>query len=129
MESIADADYCILVANLHCLVFITSIWYTSWSNYHIIGVVLNKCMVGENPAEILFRKGKILGRIPFDNIGILNSNAEIAVRESENIECFFLAETVKGGIMKQLLIISGKGGTGNHIASAIKLSNASICRL
>ena len=49
------------------------------------GVVLNKCMEGENPAEkfCLERNIKILGRIPFDNeLGNINSNAKIAVREN-----------------------------------------------
>ncbi|MDD4681303.1 MAG: ATPase, partial [Clostridia bacterium] len=51
------------------------------------GVVLNKCLEGENPAEeFCIEKGiKILGKIPFDKeLGILNSNAMIAVRENEN---------------------------------------------
>ena len=62
-------------------------------------MVLNKCLEGENPAEkfCLERNIKILGRIPFDNeLGVLNSNAKIAVRESKKYEGMFssLLETV-----------------------------------
>ncbi len=102
MESIADADYCILVAeptlfgvhNLNMVYELVKLFHKPF------GVVLNKCMVGENPAEkFCLEKGiKILGRIPFDNeLGILNSNAEIAVRKSEKYRMFFssLLETVK----------------------------------
>ncbi|WP_349948374.1 hypothetical protein ABFV83_08045 [Lacrimispora sp. BS-2] len=63
------------------------------------GVVLNKCLEGENPAEnfCLERNIKILCRIPFDNeLGMLNSNAKIAVRENEKYQAIFssLLETV-----------------------------------
>jgi MinD superfamily P-loop ATPase len=57
------------------------------------GVVLNKCIEGENPAEVfcLERKIKILGRIPFDNeLGLLNSNAEIAVFKSKKFRLMFM---------------------------------------
>jgi MinD superfamily P-loop ATPase len=50
------------------------------------GAVLNKCLDVENPAEEFCAENdiKILGRIPFDKeLGILNSNAKIAVRESK----------------------------------------------
>jgi MinD superfamily P-loop ATPase len=49
------------------------------------GVVLNKCLEEENPAEkyCFDNNIKILGRIPFDNeLGTLNSNAEIAVNKN-----------------------------------------------
>lgn len=64
------------------------------------GVVLNKCIEGENPAEnfCIEKNIKILDQIPFDNeLGILNSNAEIAVRENEKYQALFssLLETVK----------------------------------
>ena len=87
MESIKDADYCILVAeptlfgvhNLNMVYELVKLFNKPF------GVVLNKCMEGENPAEkfCLERNIKILGRIPFDNeLGNINSNAKIAVREN-----------------------------------------------
>ena len=86
MESIKDADYCILVAeptlfgvhNLNMVYELVKLFHKPFS------VVLNKCLDEENPAEkfCLERNIKILGRIPFDNgLGTLNSNAEIAVRK------------------------------------------------
>ncbi len=94
MDSIKDADYCILVAeptlfgvhNLNMVYELVKIFEKPF------GVVLNKCLEGENPAEefCLERGIKILGRIPFDNeLGTLNSNAKIAVRESKKYEKMF----------------------------------------
>lgn len=94
MESIADADYCILVAEptifgahnlnmVHKLVNLFAIPH---------GVVLNKCQQGENPSEkfCIENNIKILGRIPFDKeLGTLNSNARIAVRENEKYQTMF----------------------------------------
>lgn len=96
MDSIKDADYCILVAeptlfgvhNLNMVYELVKIFEKPF------GVVLNKCLEGENPAEkFCLEKGiKVLGRIPFDNeLGTLNSNAKIAVRESKNMKkCLLL---------------------------------------
>ncbi|MDF2564120.1 MAG: P-loop ATPase, MinD superfamily [Massilibacillus sp.] len=56
------------------------------------GVVLNKCLEGENPAEkFCMEKGiKILKKIPFDKeLGTLNSNALISVRECEKYKDLF----------------------------------------
>ena len=88
MESIKDADYCILVAEptvfgVHNLNMVYDL-VRLFNKPH--GVVLNKCLDGENPAEkFCTEKGiPILGRIPFDNeLGTLNSDAKIAARESE----------------------------------------------
>ena len=101
MESIKDADYCILVAeptlfgvhNLNMVYELVKLFNKQF------GVVLNKCLEGENPAEkFCIEKGiRILGRIPFDNeLGILNSNAEIAVRKNEKYQAIFssLLETM-----------------------------------
>ncbi|MDD2504108.1 MAG: ATP-binding protein [Clostridia bacterium] len=101
MESIKDADYCILVAeptlfgvhNLNMVYELAKLFNRS------LGVVLNKCLEEENPAEkfCLEKNIRILGRIPFDNeLGTLNSNAEIAVNKSEKYkEVFsFLFKTV-----------------------------------
>jgi MinD superfamily P-loop ATPase len=102
MESIRDADYCILIAeptlfgvhNLNMVYELVKLFHKPY------GVVLNKCQEGENPAErFCEEKGiRILGKIPFDNeLGALNSNAKIAVRESEKYRTVFssLLETVK----------------------------------
>lgn len=102
MESIKDADYCILVAeptlfgvhNLNMVYELVTLFRKPF------GVVLNKCLDGENPAETFCIENniKILGRIPFDNeLGTLNSNAEIAVNESEKYRELFsdLLQTVK----------------------------------
>jgi len=94
MESIKEADYCILVAeptvfgvhNLNMVYELVKLFHKPH------GVVLNKCLDVENPAEKLcMEKGiKILGRIPFDHeLGTLNSNAKIAVRENEKYKTMF----------------------------------------
>lgn len=102
MESIKDADYCILVAeptvfgvhNLNMVYELVKLFDKPF------GVVLNKCLQDENPAEkfCLARQIKILGRIPFDTqLGMLNSNAQIAVREDERYRDMFtnLLEAVR----------------------------------
>jgi MinD superfamily P-loop ATPase len=102
MESIKDADYCILVAeptlfgvhNLNMVYELVKLFSKPF------GVVLNKCLDGENPSEkfCIEKDIQILGRIPFDNeLGTLNSNAEIAVRKSERYRMIFssLLEAVK----------------------------------
>lgn len=101
MESIKDADYCILVAeptlfgvhNLNMVYELVTLFKKPF------GVVLNKCLDGENPAETFCIENniKILGRILFDNeLGTLNSNAGIAVNESEKYRELFsdLLQTV-----------------------------------
>lgn len=101
MESIKDADYCILVAeptlfgvhNLNMVYELVKLFGKQFS------VVLNKCLDGENPAEkfCIEKNIKIIGGIPFDTeLGIINSNAEIAVRKNSKYEDIFssLLETV-----------------------------------
>jgi MinD superfamily P-loop ATPase len=94
MESIKEADYCILVAeptlfgvhNLNMVYELVKLFNKPW------GVVLNKCLAEENPAEkfCLEKNIKILDRIPFDNeLGTLNSNAEIAVNKNEKYRELF----------------------------------------
>ena len=94
MESIEDADYCILVAeptlfgahNLSMVYDLVTLFKKPF------GVVLNKCLEEENPAEKFCEEKeiKILYRIPFDQeLGLLNSNAEIAVRKSEKYRALF----------------------------------------
>ncbi|MDQ7095362.1 ATP-binding protein [Desulfosporosinus sp. PR] len=88
MESIKDADYCLLVAEptlfgVHNLNMVYEL-VKLFNKPH--GVVLNKCLQEENPVEkFCHEKGlNILGRIPFDSeLGTLNSKALISVRENE----------------------------------------------
>ena len=86
MESIKDADYCILVAeptvfgahNLSMVYELVSLF----NKPH--GVVLNKCLEGENPSETFCTENRIsvLGRIPFDaELGRLNSDGKIVSDE------------------------------------------------
>jgi MinD superfamily P-loop ATPase len=70
------------------------------------GVVLNKCLKEENPAEkfCLEKNIKILGRISFDNeLGTLNSNAEIVVNKNEEYRELFsaLLNTVTKGVQHE----------------------------
>lgn len=87
-ESIKDADFCLLVAeptifgvhNLNMIYKLVKLLNKPF------GTVLNKCFNGENPAETFCINNniKILGKIPFDNeLGELNSNGKIAVREND----------------------------------------------
>jgi len=101
MESIKDADYCILVAEptmfgVHNLNMVYDL-VRLFDKPH--GVVLNKCLNGENPAEefCMEKNIPVLGQIPFDNaLGSLNSDSKIAARESERFRALFysLLETV-----------------------------------
>ena len=94
MESIKNADYCILVAEptlfgVHNLNMVYEL-VKLFDKPH--GVVLNKCLNGENPAEkfCIEKDIKVLGKIPFDNeLGTLNSNALISVRENKNYRHMF----------------------------------------
>ena len=94
MESIKDADYCVLVAeptlfgvhNLNMVYELVKLFKKPYS------VVLNKTLEGENPAEgfCMEKNIKILGKIPFDNeLGTLNSNALISVRENTKYKQLF----------------------------------------
>ncbi len=86
MESIKDADYCLLVAEptifgVHNFNMIYKLVTLMGKPF---GAVLNKCFDEENPAEsfCLNNNIKILGKIPFDNeLGELNSNGLIVSRE------------------------------------------------
>jgi MinD superfamily P-loop ATPase len=102
MESIRDADFCLLVAeptvfgvmNLQMVAELVRLFQKPH------GVVLNKCLDGENPAETFCVENNIpiLGRIPFDmELGTLSADAKIAARESERFNALFssLLDTVR----------------------------------
>jgi MinD superfamily P-loop ATPase len=94
MESIKDADYCILVAEptlfgVHNLDMVCELVRLFDKPY---GVIVNKCMDGENPAEEYCVKNgiRILGKIPYDEeLGRLNSNGLIAAWESKRYRELF----------------------------------------
>ena len=96
MESIKEADYCVLVAEptvfgVHNLKMVCDL-VEAFHKPH--GVVLNKCLEAENPAEefCIENHVTILGRIPFDSkLGSLSSNAKIAVRENDSYRELFSA--------------------------------------
>ena len=104
MESIKDADYCILVAEptvfgVHNLSMVYDL-VRLFKKPH--GVVLNKCLDGDNPAEryCLDQNLKILDRIPFDaEIGTLTSNGQILVREDTKYWKSFL--TLLNSVIKE----------------------------
>lgn len=94
MDSIKDAEYCVLVAeptifgvhNLEMVYELVKLFNKPF------GVVLNKIMKEDNPAErFCVEKGiKILGKIPFDHeLGNINSAGEIIVRQSEKYKDIF----------------------------------------
>lgn len=87
MESIKDADYCLLVAeptifgahNLQMVHELVTLFHKP------CGVVLNKCQAGDNPSEryCVEHDLPIVGRIDFDPVlGRLNSDGKIAARVS-----------------------------------------------
>ncbi len=94
MESIKEADYCILVAEptifgVHNLAMVHRLVQIFQKPY---GVVLNKCLEAENPAEEFCKQQgiKVLGAIPFDHeLGRMNSDALIAAAESRKYEELF----------------------------------------
>ncbi len=94
MESVKDADFCILVAeptifgmhNLNMVYELVRLFHKPF------GVVLNKCTQGENPSEELCIKENIpiLEKIPFcSELGSMNSNGLIAVREMQKYKNLF----------------------------------------
>ena len=105
MESIADADFCILVAEptifgVHNLNMVYELVRLFNKPY---GVVLNKCLDGENPAEqFCVEHGiPILGRIPYDaELGRLNSDSEIVSRVDDRYRQLFadLLQQVKEAV-------------------------------
>ena len=94
MESVKNADYCILVAEPTLFgVHNFNMVYKLVKLFDIpFGAVLNKCLAGENPAEkfCIENNIKILCKIPFENeLGKLNSNAEIASQIKEKYHSLF----------------------------------------
>jgi MinD superfamily P-loop ATPase len=94
MESIRKADFCILVAEptvfgVHNLSMVHELVKLFNKPF---GVVQNKCLPGENPAQQFCTDNKIevLAQIPFDEeLGRLNSKGLIAVRENKQYRELF----------------------------------------
>jgi MinD superfamily P-loop ATPase len=94
MESIKEADYCILVAEptlfgVHNLNMVYEL-VKLFGKPH--GAVLNKCLETVNPSEIFCedKNISILGKLPFDReLATLNSNALIAARVSAKYRALF----------------------------------------
>ncbi len=96
MESIKDADYCLLVAeptlfgvhNLNMVYRLVKLFNKPF------GVVLNKSLKEDNPAEkfCLDNNIKILSKIPFDSeLQTLNSNGEIVVKKLKKYQEIFIS--------------------------------------
>lgn len=94
MESIKDADYCVLVAeptlfgvhNLNMVYELVQLFKKPF------GVVLNKVLEESNPAKDFCIENdiKILAEIPYDNLlGEINSNARLVVRENNKYQRIF----------------------------------------
>ncbi len=85
MESIQDADYCILVAEptvfgTHNLAMVHELVTLFGKRF---GVVLNKCSQNDNPSQRYCRENKIkvVGKIDYDSkLAMINSSANIAVK-------------------------------------------------
>lgn len=113
MESIKDADYCILVAEptlfgVHNLAMVYELVKLFDKPF---GAVLNKCLNEKNPAEEFCRDNniKILAKIPYDNeLGKLNSNAEIVVLKEEKYRQLFysLLKTVTKEVLYETTLDS-----------------------
>lgn len=94
MESVKDADYCVLVAEptifgAHNLAMVVELVLLLKKPF---AVVLNKCLPGRNPSEDFCKERgiPILGRIPFDHdLGALNSQGKILARENSAYEKMF----------------------------------------
>lgn len=104
MESIREADFCVLVAEptlfgAHNLAMVYDLVKLFDKPF---GVVLNKCLPGENPSEKFCSENKIniLTEIPYDEkLGMLNSKGLVAVRESDQYRKLFqkLLENISKG--------------------------------
>ena len=96
MDSIKDADYCLLVAEptlfgVHNLNMVYEL-VKLFNKPH--GVMINKCIEDDNPAEkYCVENGiKILGKIPYDSkLGTINSNAKIAAKEDQEYDKMFFS--------------------------------------
>ncbi len=107
METILAADFCLLVAestvfgvhNLGMVHQLVKLFHKPFA------AVLNKCLAEDNPAETYCEAEdiEVLATIPYnEELGLLNSNAGIAVWEMENYQELFsdLLRQVKRRVLK-----------------------------
>ncbi len=112
MESIKDAEYCVLVAeptlfgahNLNMVYELVKLFDKP------LGVVLNKCLNEENPVDRFCsdKEIEIIGRIPFDQeLASMNSNAEIVAHKKEEYREIFsaLLETIAKKMRSEAAIV------------------------
>lgn len=107
MESIKDADYCILVTEptilgVHDFKMVHELVQIFKKPY---GVILNKCTDAPNPAKLYCIDNciNILMEIPYENeLGSLNSDGKIIVREKEKYRKLFssLLSSIKKEALK-----------------------------
>lgn len=94
MESIKDADYCVLVAEptifgAHNLSMVYEL-VKLFNKPH--GVILNKCLEDDNPSELFCKDNniKVLGKILYDtHLARINSDGLILAREDQDYEDLF----------------------------------------
>ena len=94
MESIKPADYCLVVAEAtvfgaHDLQMVHELLTALQKPF---GVVLNKCMEGDNPSEIYCQEHgiSIIDKIPFDReLGKASANGVIVARENHQYRQMF----------------------------------------
>ena len=107
MESIREADFCVLVAeptlfgahNLAMVFALVKLFHKPF------GVVLNKCLPEENPSKLFCNENKIniLAEIPYDEqLGTLNSKGLVAVRECAQYRELF--DNVLQKVTKEVLL-------------------------
>jgi len=112
MESIKDADYCILVAepsifgahNLNLVVELVRLFHKPH------GVILNKCMDGVNPSEEYCKENglRIIGSLSYDQeLGTMNAVGLIAARESQRYREIF------AGLLQAVVEEVGHEATSN----------------
>jgi len=111
MESVRDSDYCLLVAEptifgAHNLALVHEL-VQLFGKPH--GAVLNKCLPGDNPSEKYCQDNgiEVLARIDYDQeLGRLNSEARVAVRESAGYRAMFtsLLEAVREEVRHETAI-------------------------
>ncbi|WKY47542.1 ATP-binding protein [Eubacteriaceae bacterium ES3] len=94
MESIRDADFCVLVAEptlfgLHNMQMVYEL-VKLFNKPH--GIIINKCLEDDNPIEKFARLSRIpiLGQIPFNrSLGKMASNGEIVARVDSRYQKMF----------------------------------------
>ena len=112
MESIKDADYCILVAepsifgahNLNLVVDLVRLFHKPH------GVILNKCLDGINPSEEYCKENgtHVIGSLPYDKeLGTMNAIGLVAARESQRYREVFT------GLLQAVMKEVGHEATSN----------------